>query len=107
MLYQSERYGIPSFAYRFTVPNGTHRVTLKFAEIFFTQAGQRVFNVAINGQSVLTNFDIVAQAGAAFTAVDRQVNVNVTDGQIRIDFSGVVSNAKVSANRNRAGRAVA
>ena len=68
-LYQSERYG--TFAYQFAVANGAYNVNLKFAELYFTTTGQRVFNVAINGQSALTNFDVVAAAGSGFKAVDR------------------------------------
>ena len=41
-----------------------YTVRLHFAEIYWTAAGQRRFNVAINGTQVLTNFDIFATAGA-------------------------------------------
>jgi Malectin domain/Glycosyl hydrolases family 18/Putative Ig domain len=94
-LYQSERLG--NFQYQFPVPNGTYTVTLKFAEIYWTAPGQRVFNVIINGQTVLSNFDIVAQAGTGKTAVDRAFSVFVTGGQITIQFTTVVDNAKISA----------
>jgi len=47
-LYRSERWGT-TFSYKYTLPNGTYNVTLKFAEIYWTQKGQRVFNVALNG----------------------------------------------------------
>jgi subtilisin family serine protease len=96
-LYQSERWGSGSFQYQFAVPNGTYSVNLKFAEIYFTSAGQRVFNVAINGQTVLSNFDIVASAGGANIALDRQFSTNVTNGQIVIQLTGVVQNPKISA----------
>jgi hypothetical protein len=95
VLYQSERSGMS--AYRFTVPNGTYSVTLKFAEIWFTLPGQRVFNVSINGTRVLTNFDIVSQAGGPKIAVDKQFTVPVTTGQISIDFQGVADEPKISA----------
>lgn len=94
-LYQNERNG--NFQYQFSVPNGTHTVTLKFAEIFWGRAGQRVFNVAINGTTVLSNFDIFAQAGAAYKALDEAFSVAVTGGTITIQFITVVNNAKISA----------
>src|SRR5713226_6166457 len=53
VLYQNERWQNGGFSYTFTVPNGTHTVTLKFAETYFTQPGQRIFNVSIDGQMVL------------------------------------------------------
>ena len=95
-LYQSERWNGGTFQYQFNVPNGSYRVNLKFAEIYNTAAGQRVFNVNINGQPVLTNFDIFALAGAN-TALDRASTVNVTGGAITIEFVPIVSNPKISA----------
>jgi hypothetical protein len=95
-LYQTERWA-PSFQYQFPVSNGTHTVTLKFAEIFFTLPNQRVFNVSINGQQVLSNFDIIAQAGGPFIALDRQFTVNVTSGTVNIQFQTVRDNPKISA----------
>ncbi len=95
-LYQSERYG-SSFQYQFSVPNGTYAVTLKFAELYWNAPGQRIFNVAINGQPVLTNFDIVAQAGGAGIALDRTFVTAVAGGQVTIAFNAVVDKAKIGA----------
>ena len=44
-LYQDQRYG--NFSYTFAVPNGSYTVVLKFAEIYWSAAGNRVFDVAI------------------------------------------------------------
>ena len=95
-VYQSERWGSTPFQYQFPVANGAFTVKLRFAEVYFTQPGQRVFNVLINGQTVLSNFDIIAQAGAANTAVDKQFAVNVTSGSVVIQLVPLVSNAKIS-----------
>jgi hypothetical protein len=96
-LYDSERYG-NTFSYGLNVPNGTYTVALKFAELYWTSAGQRVFNVSINNQQVLTNFDILAQPNSGpNTAVDRTFTTTVTNGTINIAFSTVIDNAKISA----------
>ena len=95
-LYQTERFGI--FSYQFSVPNGNYNVVLKFAEIYWTTVGQRIFNVSINGTQVLTNFDIVAAAGAPLTAIDETFPVTVTNGTVTIQFiPGSVDQPKVSA----------
>ena len=95
-LYQTERYG--DFTYTFTVPNGSYNVLLKFAEIYWTKVGQRIFNVAINGTPVLTNFDIIAAAGANFTAIDKLFTAVATNGTITIQFtSGSADLPKISA----------
>jgi hypothetical protein len=96
-LYQSERWNAGPLQYRFTVPNGTYTVRLKFAEIYFTGPGQRIFNVVVNGQVFDASFDPFAAAGAAYTAVDRSYTVSVTGGQVAIDLNPVVQNPKISA----------
>ena len=100
-LYQVWRWGPSAGApltYTFNqIPNGSYTVTLKFDETLFAQPGQRVFHVLINGQTVLSNFDIVQAAGAQFAAVDRQFTVGVSGGQIAIQFVAVVSNPKICA----------
>src|SRR5580698_2331423 len=68
-VYQTERYG--DFTY--TIPNLTagasYTVNLSFAEIYWTAAGKREFNVLINGTQVLTNFDVFATAGGENIAI--------------------------------------
>jgi hypothetical protein len=82
---QTCRWG--GFSYQFAVPNGSYTVVLKFAEIYFTTAGSRMFNVSTNGTQVLSNFDIVAPAGGALKALDKPFPVTVTNGQISIPFT--------------------
>jgi hypothetical protein len=95
-LYQTERFGV--FSYQFAVPNGSYNVVLKFAEIYWTAVGQRIFNVSINGTQVLTNFDIVAAAGGPLTAIDKTFPVTVTNGTVTIQFiPGSADWPKVSA----------
>jgi hypothetical protein len=103
-LYQTERtaLNVGTFQYSFDVPNGTYTVTLKFAEIFWTSAGQRVFNVSANGQAVLSNFDILALT-TPNTALDRSFVLTVTNGTIVVAFSSIKDNAKVAAVQIMAG----
>jgi hypothetical protein len=96
-LYQTERYNPGTLEYRFSVPNGSYSVTLKFAEIYFNAPGQRIFNISVNGTQVETSFDPFAAAGASNKAVDRTYAVNVTNGAIDIQFASITDNAKVSA----------
>jgi hypothetical protein len=93
-LYQSLRYGNAS--YNIPLANGSYSVTLKFAEIFWNAAGQRVFNVSMQGQQVISNLDIYAQVGLN-AAYDVTIPVSVTNGVLNIAFTSVVDNAVVSA----------
>jgi len=71
---------------------------LHFAELSWTAAGQRLFNVAINGTTVLNNFDIFATAGAQNRAVTEQFNATAnSSGQIMISFTNAgVDNPEIN-----------
>jgi hypothetical protein len=94
-LYQSERWG-KSLSYNVPVTNGTYMVTLDFAEMYFNAPGKRVFNVALEGQTVIQNLDIYATASAN-SAMQRSFPVTVSDGKLNITCTSSVNNAKFSA----------
>ncbi len=94
-LYQSERYG-KTLTYNIPVANGNYEVTLYFAENYWTAAAKRMFNVTIEGQTVLQNFDIYALAGAN-AALQRTFITTVSDGMLSIVGTASVDNAKLSA----------
>jgi hypothetical protein len=96
-VYQHNRYG--NFTY--TIPGLTagasYTVQLDFAEDYWTAAGDRTFNVLINGNQVLTNFDIFATAGGEFKAVDEPFTATASSaGAITIQFVSVKDNAQVN-----------
>ncbi len=96
-VYQSQRYG--NFTY--TIPGltagSTYTVRLHFAETYWTAAGDRTFNVLINGTQVLTNFDMFATAGGENIAIVEQFSgVANSSGQIVIQFVTVKDNAAVN-----------
>ncbi|GAB7027328.1 malectin domain-containing carbohydrate-binding protein [Geotalea toluenoxydans] len=93
-LYQSERYG--NFSYSIPVANGNYSLTLKFAEIYFSAAGQRVFSVTVNGQTVISNLDIYAKVGKN-VAYDVVIPINVTTGAVTIGFTSTRDYGKISA----------
>jgi hypothetical protein len=78
------------------VNNGTYAVTLHFAEMYFTAPGQRIFDVTIEGQTVLHNFDIYATAGAQ-TALQRTFVATVNDGSVDIVGTASVDNIPFAA----------
>jgi hypothetical protein len=95
-LYQTERWSQTPFQYQFAVPAGSYQVNLKFSENSATEAGQRIFNVLVNGRAVLANFDIFASAGGGFRALDQSFAVALT-GQMVIQFVPVTGAAKIDA----------
>jgi beta-glucanase (GH16 family) len=96
-VYQTERYS--NFTYTVTgLTTGLlYKLRLHFAETYWTSVGQRRFNVSINGSQVLTNFDIVAAAGAANKANIQEFDVVPNgSGQIIVQYTTVTDNAKSS-----------
>jgi predicted alpha-1,2-mannosidase len=102
-VYDGERYA-KDFTYRFAVPtDGAYTIRLHFAEIFDSGAGMRKENISINGNRVLSDFDIFASAGGTNKAVVKEFS------GIKPDAKGVISiriqaapdspdqNAKISA----------
>jgi len=86
-LLQTEHYNSGNLQYNFTnVPNGTYTVNLYFAEIysgcFFT--GCRVFNVLVQGNTFLPNFDVYSAAGGGNIGIVRSTTAVVTNGSMTI-----------------------
>ncbi|BFG35638.1 hypothetical protein CerSpe_219130 [Prunus speciosa] len=97
-IYQSARVG--NFYYRFNcLPPGYYYVDIHFTEIINTNGpkGMRVFNVFIQEEKVLSDFDIFAVVGAnkPLQLVDSRVSVK-EDGVVVIRFEGVNGSPVVS-----------
>ncbi len=98
-VFQTERYGEFTYTIASRTPGSAQTVTLYFAESFWTAAGQRTFNVALNGATVLTAFDIFAAAGGTNRAVARSFETTANaSGQVVIQFTraGGPDNPKIS-----------
>jgi hypothetical protein len=99
-IYQSERWGAGTLTYAFPVTNGQYTVVLHFAEVWFTSAGQRVFDVALENQPVLTAYDIFAKVGGNAALIET-FPVSVNDGTLTVNLTslnaGGRDNPKISA----------
>jgi hypothetical protein len=83
-IYQTVRYDVS--AYHLPVPNGSCKVTLKFSEPNYKEAGKRVFDVLLQGLPVITNLDIFARVGQNRALDFSFENTVVTNGWLNIDF---------------------
>ena len=78
-VFDSWRYdhnGGENLEYLFNVTPGKYRVDLYFSEPTKDAAGKRVFDVQIEGTTVLDNFDIFAETGGQSVAVGRSFVVD-------------------------------
>ena len=63
-VYQTEHWGASDWAIPNLNPRAIYTLRLDFAENTFAAPRKRLFNVIVNGEQVLTDFDIFATAGA-------------------------------------------
>ncbi|MCA9922765.1 MAG: choice-of-anchor D domain-containing protein, partial [Anaerolineales bacterium] len=95
-LYQDLAANI-AFSYLFDLPNGNYDVTLYFMEPWQSAAGERLFDVTVEGTLILDDYDIFVASGGQYTAVTEIIPVTVSDGQLNIDFARVNRYAMVAA----------
>lgn len=101
-LFQTNRWDPnlePEMRWSFPVPAGTRvEARIFVAEIFpiFTDPGDRVFDVRIEGDPWLTGLDAVAAAGPA-TGLMRGIARRIDDGALSLRFEHFVENPMVSA----------
>jgi hypothetical protein len=100
-VYHSERWMTAgkdeAAGYRIPVPSGRYRVTLHFAEIYPDNARLpgRSMNVAIEGETVLENFELYREHGWA-NAVTHVFETEVADDWLDITFESVRLDMKVN-----------
>ncbi|MGM0560076.1 MAG: carbohydrate-binding protein [Pseudomonadota bacterium] len=78
------------------VPNGTYVVVLHTQETYWNSAGQRQFDISVNGEQVVSDLDPFATAGGDEPIAIETV-VTVTNGEIVIDLSADIDNAPLNA----------
>lgn len=95
MIYQAEHYGMDSFSWK--LPNGKYTVKLHFAETYegITDVGQRVFSFDVQGQQ-FKDFDVWKEAGGPMKAYVVTCHVNVTNGQLLINFTANIENPQIN-----------
>jgi hypothetical protein len=102
-LFQTFRYGKDKLQYEFKLPEGEYIVELYFIEPWLGIEGgidarsMRLFDVAINGKTVLNDLDIWSEAGTN-TALKKTVKAHIRGGKMIISFPETkVGQALISA----------
>ncbi|CAI9778074.1 unnamed protein product [Fraxinus pennsylvanica] len=92
-LYMDARVSPLSLSYYgFCLGNGNYTISLHFAEIVFTKdrtyssLGRRLFDVYIQGQRVLNDFNIEDEAGGVNIGIIKTFSAAVTDNTVDICF---------------------
>ncbi|AEU35499.1 malectin domain-containing carbohydrate-binding protein [Granulicella mallensis] len=102
-MYLTSRSG--TFSYKIPLKPGTYEMRLYFAETTYSPTSSlgggensRVFNVQLNGALLLSQFDIVADAGAntADVRVFKDIHPG-PDGNLQLNFSSVLGESMINA----------
>jgi len=104
IIYRSSRQG--DFAYKIPLKPGTYELHLHFAETLYGPEntagggeGSRTMTIVANGQPLLRDFDVLADAGDGRTAEVRVFSgiSPAADGHLHLSFSGKSGSAMLSA----------
>ncbi|KAM8885769.1 malectin [Spinachia spinachia] len=84
ILYQTERYNEDTFGYDIPIrEEGDYILVMKYAEVYFSQSQQKVFDVRLNGHVVVKDLDIFERVGHS-TAHDEIVSFSIRRGKLSV-----------------------
>ncbi|XP_056448621.1 malectin [Gadus chalcogrammus] len=96
VLYQTERYNEDTFGYEVPIrEEGDYILVMKYAEVYFAQSQQKVFDVRLNGHVVVKDLDIFERVGHS-TAHDEIVPFSVRRGKLSVQGEVSTFNGKLN-----------
>lgn len=94
-IYKSERWN-NYLAYAIPVQAGKeYQLTLKFAEIYFGSGNSRLFDVNVEEQTFLHNYDVFTEAGGKNIAKDTAITILASDDFLNIELTALKDNASI------------
>ncbi|MFA9390358.1 MAG: endo-1,4-beta-xylanase [Prolixibacteraceae bacterium] len=94
-IYQTERWN-DYLAYAIPVVSGKeYKLTLKFAEIYADAGNSRLFDVKVEGDLFLDDYDVFTEAGGKNMAKDTSITLIATDNSLNIELNAVKDNAMI------------
>uniref|UniRef100_A0A8C1MG37 Malectin n=1 Tax=Cyprinus carpio TaxID=7962 RepID=A0A8C1MG37_CYPCA len=96
VLYQTERYNEDTFGYEIPIrEEGDYILVMKYAEVYFAQSQQKVFDVRLNGHVVVKDLDIFDRVGHS-TAHDEIVPFSIKRGKLSVHGEVSTFNGKLT-----------
>ncbi|XP_034025580.1 malectin [Thalassophryne amazonica] len=96
ILYQTERYNEDTFGYDVPIrEEGDYILVMKYAEVYFAQSQQKVFDIRLNGHVVVKDLDIFDRVGHS-TAHDEIVPFTIRRGKLSVQGEVSTFNGKLS-----------
>lgn len=87
ILYQIERYHDTTFGYDIpVVDDGDYVLVLQFAEVYFTRAGLKVFDVLLNHEHIVVdNLDIFDRSGGRAIGLQESIPFSIRNGIVKVN----------------------
>lgn len=96
--YVSHRFTLaPVLSYSIPVPQGKYTVKVLFAETYFSEPKQRMFDLFVNGEEKETNLDVFARVGKNTGLLLSYSGVTPVSGFITVAVFKVAENPMISA----------
>ncbi|MCF8357893.1 MAG: endo-1,4-beta-xylanase [Prolixibacteraceae bacterium] len=94
-IYQTERWN-DYLAYSIPIESGKeYKLTLKFAEIYADAGNFRLFDVKVEGELFLDDYDVFTEAGGKNIAKDTSITFVATDNVLNIELKAEKDNAMI------------
>ncbi len=93
-VYRTWRQG-KQVKYALNVPDGRYHIRLHFVESQYAAAGRRLFDVAMEGRTLISNFDIYKAAGGRHKAVRKAFSNVLVRGGLQIQLRSSAQQALV------------
>lgn len=87
LIFQSERHEVVE--YKIRVPDGRYNVTLMFAENRYDRPNRRLFDVVVEGETVVSRLDLFLLGGRNAAYYLNAENVLVEDGLLDLHFTNL------------------
>jgi hypothetical protein len=84
IVYQTERWSENDFTYSLPVPEGKYVLVLKFSEVYFNSANEKVFDINIGNRVIVKSLDIYSKVGKS-TAFDEFIEFEIKNSKAYIN----------------------
>jgi len=82
IIYQTERWSSTNFEYNLPLKSqGSYVLILKFSEVYFSNSGEKIFDINFGDQTVVKNLDIFKNSGKNF-AYDEYIEFEIKNNNL-------------------------
>jgi hypothetical protein len=82
IIYQTERWSSTNFEYNLPIKKqGSYVLILKFSEVYFSNSGEKIFDINFGDQTVVKNLDIFKNSGKNF-AYDEYIEFEIKNNNL-------------------------